>query len=59
MKDTSPVQKLVTWTVVILLVILGISVFMKDEQPVYRPVELVQVPSPTPEIPIYPNNGKE
>jgi hypothetical protein len=59
MTDTSPVQKVVTWAVIILLVILGVAVLVNDKPaiPNDRPVT---TPTSGPEpIPVYPNNGKE
>lgn len=61
MKDTSPVQKVTTWAVVILLVVLGIAVLVKEDTgtPYDRPIN-TPYPSHGPEpIPVYPNNGKE
>lgn len=59
MTDTSPVKKVVTWAVIILLVILGVAVLVNDKPalPNDRPVT---IPSSGPEqIQVYPNNGKE
>lgn len=57
MKEISPVQVLVTITVIILSVILAISVITKKDTVEYNPA-----PTPTvmqSPIPVYPNNGKE
>lgn len=60
MKEISIVQKLVTWTVVLLLLVIGASVFFQKEENLIPYDAYVPVPSPTPEhIPVYPNNGKE
>ncbi len=60
MKDTSPVQKIVTWAVVILLVILLVSVLMNDKGTPYTPTTTPTATlTPTPTIPVYPSNGKE
>lgn len=63
MKNTSPVQKVVTWAVIFLLVILGISVLVKKDTgtPYDRPNPVIATSpdaGPTP-FPVYPNNGKE
>lgn len=58
MKDTSPVQKIVTWAVVILLVVLLVSVLTNDKGTPYTPTPTATL-TPTPIIPVYPNNGKE
>ena len=61
MKDISIVQKLVTWTVVLLLLVIGASVFFqKEENLIPYEESYIPVPAPTPEpIAVYPNNGKE
>lgn len=59
MKDTSPVQKIFTWAVVILVVILGIAVLVNNDKPTsYDRPFVIPSPDPAP-IPVYPNNGKE
>lgn len=62
MKEISIVQKLITWTVIISLIIIGISVFLQKDNVVPNEVQYIPVPTsgpvPTP-IPVYPNNGKE
>lgn len=62
MKDTSPVQKIITWAVVILLVILLVSVLMNDKgtpyTPTTTPIPTVSL-TPTPTMTVYPSNGKE
>lgn len=61
MREISIVQKLVTFTVIILMLVIGITVILNDDKqlpPSYN--DYVPVPSPTSEpIPVYPNNGKE
>lgn len=62
MKDVSFVQKLITWTVIISLLIIGVSVFLQKDEvtPVVTPKEYTPVPTSGPApIPVYPNNGKE
>ena len=58
MKDTSPVQKIVTWAVVILLVVLLVSVLTNDKGTPYTPTPTATL-TPTPTMTVYPNNGKE
>lgn len=58
MKDINLVQKIVTWALVLILVLILASVLVKDDKPiqVFTPVP---TSGPSPTMTIYPNNGKE
>lgn len=70
MRDISIVQKIFTWAVVVLLVVLSVAVLVNDNPvtPYDRPLAIPNTPSPSPQSPpviwekgtyIYANNGKE
>lgn len=58
MKNTSLVQILLTITVLIFMVVLGVAVLVKKDTPqgYYTPVP---TSGPAPTMTVYPNNGKE
>lgn len=62
MTEISPVQKLFTWTIVILLLVTAVAIFLKKDDTAkvyYIDNTPTPVPSPTPTMIVYPNNGKE
>lgn len=63
MKEISIVQKLATWTVIILALIIGIAVFNQKEENLPVPFPMTPIstdgPSPTPIVWYYPSEGKQ